>query len=153
MSDLDYFAAELDFVTRRLRLAAEEGLRAALRKAVLAAVAPVRLQVRAGLPGHMPSRYATTLAGDLRLTVSNRTTATGASVQLRARSRTGQRRLPRLDDGTLAHPLFGDRSLWFNQTAGVTAGFFSGPARAGADAARAEIRAAMELVALEITGE
>ncbi len=153
MPDLDYFAAELDFVTARLRLAAEEGLRKQLRRAVIAAVAPVGKAIRADLPAHMPERYAGVLAGDLRMSVSNRTSATGAAVQLRVTSRTGRRKLTRLDAGALAHPLFGDRSLWFNQTAGVTAGFFTTPARHGVNAARAEIRVAMELVALEITGE
>src|SRR5215475_6740932 len=91
------------------------------------AARPITSEVRLALPGHMPSRYAAALDESLRLTIT-KAVSRNPGVRITGTARGAKRRrIRRLEAGVLAHPLFGNRRHWFNQTDGVQEGFFSGP--------------------------
>src|SRR5262245_34420903 len=130
MPDVDYGALALQVLGKRLRDEADGQLRRELTAAIRDEVRPVLATIRVGLPDFMPDRYAAELEADLILKVITRTTgASGVRVYApeRVRGRVFRRRLNRLEHGVLAHPLFGNRKRWFNQTDGVIPGFFSRP--------------------------
>src|SRR5258708_38225366 len=77
----------------------------------------------------MPGRYGAVLAADVSVTAA-KNLGTEPSVRIRAKGRTHRRKVIRLNDGFLTHPLFGDREHWFTQgpaAGGMRAGFFFGP--------------------------
>jgi hypothetical protein len=152
--DVSFLASELTAVAARLREAADGGLTRELLGAISRASEPIIRDIRAGLRDHMPDRYAATLEPDLALNLYRRLRTADASVTLRASNRGAkQRKLRRLEGGVLAHPLFGDRSRWFNQTDGMVPGFFAGPARAAAPRVRADIEQALYDVAEKLAGK
>jgi hypothetical protein len=137
-------ARDLAELAANLREIGDTGLRRELTAAIRHAAAGIPPVVRAGLPLHMPARYAGVLDPDLDMGSSTRTTGTEVGVSVYARNRGPKRRkLPRLDFGILAHPLFGDRQHWYDQADGVREGFFSGPVEAAAPRVRADIEAAI----------
>lgn len=154
--DLEAGAAAFKILATHLRAAGEDGLRKELDKAIRDAAEPLKREIRLGLRPHMPNRYADELNVDLDLTISKRT-GTDPGISLRAtarphagaassherRSKTG-RKLQRLNEGLLTHPLWGNREHWRTQR--ITAGFFTGPAKASAPRVRREILAAMNRV-------
>jgi hypothetical protein len=116
------------------------------------AVDPVQNEIRAGLAPDLPNRYAATLDADLRLGVNVRTNERDPGVALTGQSRSGNRKLRRLDAGLLTHPVFGNRERWETQELpSVRPGFFSGPAEAAGPRVRAEIERALEDVADKAT--
>ena len=98
-------ASELEAAAVRLRRAGQDGLARELTAAMRRGVAPVPDQIRAGLKPHLPDRYAETLAADLDIRTIARpgSATTDAVVSVYAQSRTGTRKLKRLDAGR-AHP-------------------------------------------------
>jgi hypothetical protein len=147
--DLYDGAAQFAELSKNLLLVGNTELRRELFQAVTEATRPIQRDIRAALPDHMPNRYAPVLDADLSLTVSK----TGdAGVRISAKSRGKARKLRRLEAGTISHPLFGLRHHWFNQTAGMSAGFFTDPIEKDAPVVREAILAAMDRIGLIATG-
>ena len=74
MAGLDDAASELESIARHLREIGDTELLRELTRRMRDAVDGVPDQVRAGLPDHLPRRYAATLDADLRIGISVRTT-------------------------------------------------------------------------------
>src|SRR5215475_3969199 len=128
MAGVDNAALAFKILGERLRRDGAGELKRELDKAINDAARPITGEIRLALPGHIPSRYAAVLDGDLRLTFTKRVATTTPGVRITGTARGAKRRrLRRLEAGVLAHPLFGNRRHWFNQTDGVTEGFFTGP--------------------------
>ena len=145
MATLSVLANELAEVARNLRQAGDEELRRELLDGIQRAVEPIPQAIRGGMPGRLPNRYAATLDADLSIGVQTRTGVSTAGVSVVARTRRAQRRrLYRLDQGVLAHPLFGNRRHWFDQP--VREGWFTQPAEDSAPRVRQDIEDALNRV-------
>lgn len=145
MATVDVLAVEFAEVARNLRDAADEGLRRELLTAIRDAAAPIPAAIRLEMPGRMPNRYAAVLDADLNIGVSVRASRGDPGVTVRARTRRAQRRrLYRLDQGILAHTLFGNRRHWFTQP--VQPGWFTEPNEDAAPHVRADIEDALDRV-------
>ena len=150
-------ASELEAAAVRLRRAGQDDLARELTAAMRRGVAPVPDQIRAGLKPHLPDRYAATLAADLDIKTIARSgsATTDAVVSVYAQSRTGTRKLKRLDAGLLTHPVFGDRENWYTQEGaaqGVEPGWFTGPCEAEESRVRGELEQALEDVGRKAAG-
>src|SRR5258708_5273490 len=135
---------QLRLLSARLRAAGTEGqgLRRELYKAITKAAKPLAAEIKdpAHLHDYVPKRYADVLAGDLAVTTQKRF-GRDPSVAIKARGRAHKRKVIRLDElGVLAHPVFGDRKVWVDQTSHVKAGFFTDPATKAAPGIRAEVQ-------------
>lgn len=153
MAGLDAGTSQLRILAEHLREAGGGELGREVQDRIRAAVLPVLPVIEAGLPLHMPSRYAEALGADLKLAV-RRYTGPDAGIRVAATAPTatgGRRKISRVEAGTLAHPLFGDRKRWYYQTDGMLPDFFSGPLRDAAPEIREAILAAMRDVADKIT--
>lgn len=146
-------AADLAALATRLRVAADGELTRQLRDRIGAAVEPVTGQIRAGLPEHMPPRYAEAVASDLGLTVYRYLAPAQARVTLRGYNRGGRRRhLRQLNAGVLSHPLFGNRQHWYAQTDGVLPGFFDDATRTAGPRVREAVLSAVRDISDMIMG-
>lgn len=139
-------AAELQRLSLRLREAGDGSLNRKLRHGVTDAVRPLKREVVAGLPTYMPNRYASVLAGSLKL----RTDAAGEAVRITAtaKGRRKQRAVPAINDGILRHPTYGNRKRWSAQR--IRRGFFTQPMRRGGPAIKRRIERVMEDVTQKI---
>lgn len=155
MTDLSGASREFADLAKNLRLVGADELRAELYKAVSDAAKPISQEIRSGLDAYMPNPYAAVLAADLSLTTTKRT-GTDPGVQIRARGRVKQRKVQRLDAGSLWHPVWarGPRSAWHwaYQTSHVRAGFFTNPAERSAPQVRDQILSAMHRIAEKAVG-
>jgi len=153
---------QLEAVRQRLAAEADGGLSRRLVAAIGKAVDPLAQQVRDGLPGHLPNRYAEVIAGELDIFRRTWSDPEGARVVVYARTNgRGKRRIGRLDDGILWHPLFGrfprrdPRNKWFEMTELTTShvrpGWWSGPVEDAAPRVREEIQQAVDEMIREIT--
>ena len=80
---------------------------------------------------------------------------TDAVVSVYAQSRTGTRKLKRLDAGLLTHPVFGNREKWVTQEGaaqGMVPGWFTGPCEAEESRVRGELEQALEDVGRKAAG-
>lgn len=146
---------KLRVLSAKLREAGTEGqgLRRELYKAVNKAAKPLVREIKdpANLRPYMPNRYADVLASDITVGTS-KSTNRNPGVAIRAKGRAHKRKVKRLnDDGILAHPVYGNRRNWSDQTARVKRGFFDDPCRKAAPAIRDEVAAAMHEVAKKLT--
>lgn len=149
-------AAELSFVAKRLRDAADGELRNELGDAINTAAEPIADRIREQLPVYMPNRYAGVLNADLSLVVYKFLSRIEAGVTLRASTRVKRRKLRTLNYGILRHPLFGNRDHWYQQGpvgGGMLPGWFDHPAEESAPEVRAHIEAAIEDTLLKIAGK
>ena len=149
----DDYADRLQHIAVILRLQADGKMFHALTGAMKDGVEPAKAKIRDGIPGNLPRRggYAATVAADLDLPVTVTAAGRNPGVSIRARTLSGEkRRFKRLDGGVLAHPVFGDRSDWKEQTKGVRAGFFTRPCREAAPDVERNLDAALDRVAAEI---
>ncbi len=146
---------QLRLLSARLRAAGTEGreLRRELYKAVNEAAKPLAEEIRGydHLAPYMPNRYAAVLAADVRVTAS-KSTGRNPGVSIKARGRRHRRKVIRLNDGILTHPVFGDREKWVDQTRGVRPGFFTDPAERAAPGIRDKVLDAMHATGQKITG-
>lgn len=148
MGDVGDLASSLSAVSKRLKDIGEQGLARELAQGVSRTVAPIPEKIRSGLPGHMPNRYAGVLNADLSITRSSSYSGDKAKVVIKATTRSGKRRrIRRLDQGDLEHPLFGRRKHWYSQR--VEPGWFS---RTVGDAAP-EVREAIEEVLNDVAAK
>lgn len=146
----DEFAA----LARRLKDAGETGLRKELYKAIGDAAKPLGAQIRVGAAAYMPDHYAGVLAADVSVTVS-KLTGRDPGIRLVLKGRRKSRKVTRLNEGYLSHPLFGDRERWYTQgpfAGGMKPGFFTDPVEQSAPRVRDAITAAMHDVAGKVTG-
>jgi hypothetical protein len=144
---------QLRELAARLRDAGEEGqgLRRELFKAINEAAKPLAAEVQdvAHLDTYLPNRYAATLAADMTVG-TQKSFGKNPSVAIRARGRAHKRKLKRIDEGSLNHPLWGNRSHWYRQA--VKPGFFSKAAAEQAPAIRGKVLGAMAETGRKITG-
>ena len=135
---------------------AGQGLRRELLKSINEAAVPLAREIQSfqHLAPYMPGRYAAVLAADVSVTAA-KNLGTEPSVRIRAKGRTHRRKVIRLNDGFLTHPLFGDREHWFTQgpaAGGMRPGFFFDPAEKAAPGIRDKVLGAMAETARKITG-
>jgi len=113
-------AARLGEISARLREAADGGMARRLSRGIGKAVEPIEAEVRDGLRPRMPDRYAQVIASELKVTRRTFTGPEEARVTVYAQTGgTAKRKIGRLDQGILFHPLFGRfprsdrRNQWF----------------------------------------
>lgn len=120
---------DLQKVTKALRAAGDQGkgLKKEFYAGLNRATKEVRADMKANIPGALPSRGG--LADEVARTTSLTTSATGSGrnpgVRIRARGRRAIARMNRT--GSFRHPVFGNKNVWVEQTAGVTKGFLDEP--------------------------
>jgi hypothetical protein len=132
-----------------------QGLRRELLRAMNDAAVPLAEQLRsfAYLAPYLPDRYAAVLAPETTVTVVKRLSAE-PKVSVRMVSDKG-RKIKKLNQGILTHPLFGNRKHWYSEVApegGMRPGFFDDAAEEAAPEIRDGIIAAMAQTARKITG-
>jgi hypothetical protein len=144
VSGIEQFA----YLGNRFRDAADEGLRKELRQAIERIEPEIKSAIKASALAKLPKRggYAGIVAG---LPVSTRWRFSGDSVGLTI-SITSHRQLRKVDEGTLRHPLFGNRRHW--HTTRVSPGWWSQPVREAGPKARDAIESAMNAVVQRIEG-
>jgi hypothetical protein len=143
---------DLVHVSRALRAAGTEGkgLRRELYSGLNRATKPVRAEMKAAIPGALPASGG--LAADVQRTTRFATTTRtgGSSVGVRIRAR-GKRSIRRMNStGTFRHPVFGNRSVWVTQSAGVEKGFLDRPFEKARPVVRAEVMATIARVRANI---
>jgi hypothetical protein len=147
---MDILALELGELARGLRQVGDTDLLDEVRNAIQDAAAPIPDAIRSQLPERLPDRYAEVLAADLIISTRLRTGRSRPGVSIvapeRVRGAVFRRRLIRLNQGVLEHPLFGNRRHWYPQTDGVTPGFFTQPAEDSAPRVRKSIEDALDRV-------
>jgi len=162
--DLVAGAQAFQILAAHLKETGEGGLRRELDNAIKKAAQPVAARIGSlvNLNEHMPDHYAAVLDTNLKVSVSTRA-GTGGGITIRASAPLGGssrgRRVGRLEDGVLGHPVFGIRSkanprlwaAWEYQRASMKPGFFTGPARAAAPQIRNAVLAAIRDTAGKIT--
>lgn len=116
-------ADEVDALVRRIRTHADaKAIRKELYAGLNRVTKPVREDMKASIGPSLPSRggLAALVMGRASLTTSA-TSGRNAGVRIRARHKDYD--LKRLNAGRLRHPVFGNRSVWVEQTAGINPGF------------------------------
>ncbi len=132
---------------KRLKAMGNKELEKELRKGVARALRPATQVVRRSVPQYLPSGYAPTLQKALKLRTSN--LAKGLRITAAAAGNPRPRRVTALNQGTLRHPLWGNRKYWFAQK--VTPRFFDQPLEGQRDQVRAELEKTLAEVAAKIT--
>jgi len=126
-------------LAKALREYGDKDLRRDLYAGINRAVKPLTADVKARTPMFLPNSYAVELAKSLRVKVRRRG-GRDPGVKLRAVAKTKggrERNLTALNRGRLRHPLYGNRSHWFNQP--VRAGWWDQPLLEGSDEVRRQI--------------
>ncbi|MCF6376898.1 hypothetical protein L2K70_04720 [Nocardioides KLBMP 9356] len=116
-------ADDVDALVRRIRTHADaKAIRKELYAGLNRATKGVREDMKANIGPSLPSRggLAALVMAKVSLT-SGAVAGRNAGVRIRARHRSYD--LKRLNEGRLRHPVFGNRSVWVEQTAGVNPGF------------------------------
>lgn len=147
-------AAEFRALAQRLKDAGEKGLRRELTKAIRDAVKPLKQEILdpEHLKPYMPDNYVPTLLRDLKVTTFSRAGLdAGVSVRVEARTPRGNyRQVVKLQEGSIRHPVFGDREDWKTQYRGMRPGFFSNAVQDHGPQIRDGVVAAMHDVAQKI---
>lgn len=114
---------DVDALVRRIRTHADaKALRKELYAGLNRVTKPVREDMKASIGPSLPSRGG--LAALVMAKASLTTSATsGRNAGVRIRARHKDYDLKRLNAGRLRHPVFGNRSAWVQQTAGINPGF------------------------------
>lgn len=124
MADLELRGADdVDALVRRIRTNADaKALRKELYAGLNRVTKGVREDMKASIGPSLPSRggLAALVMAKVSLTTS---AATGRNAGVRIRARHKSYDLKRLNDGRLRHPVYGNRSVWVEQTEGVNPGF------------------------------
>lgn len=144
-------ANELARVGRLVKEAGDKDLKREFFRALNSSVKPLTASVKEETPRYMPARYAALLQRDLKVRTRRRTSQRNPALYLVGQAKRGNvsRDIRSLERGRLRHPLFGDRSHWYDQT--VNAGWWTGPLNAGADVVRRELVQALERIAAKVT--
>ena len=116
-------ADDVDALARRIRTHADaKALRKELYAGLNRVTKGVREDMKASIGPSLPSRggLAALVMAKVSLTTS---AAAGSNAGVRIRARHRSYDLKRLNEGRLRHPVFGNREVWVEQTAGVDPGF------------------------------
>lgn len=116
-------ADDVDALVRRIRNSANsKELRRELYKGLNSVTKDVREDMKASIPPSLPSRggLAALTFAKVSLT-SGAVSGRNAGVRIKARHRNYD--LKRLNEGRLRHPVFGNKKVWVEQTAGINPGF------------------------------
>lgn len=114
---------DVDALVRRIRTHADaKALRKELYAGLNRVTKPVREDMKASIGPSLPSRggLAALVMAKASLTTS---AVAGRNAGVRIRARHKSYDLKRLNEGRLRHPVFGNRGVWVEQTAGVNPGF------------------------------
>lgn len=131
---------------KRLKALGDQDLEKQLRAGISRALKPATQAVKQSVPEYMPSGYAPVLAAALQLRVSN--VSGGLRITGQAKGRPRPRRVTALNQGTVRHPLWGDRNHWYVTKA--RAGFFDEPLRKQQPKIRAELDKVLDEVAAKL---
>lgn len=114
---------DVDALVRRIRTHADaKALRKELYAGLNRVTKDVREDMKASIGPSLPSRGG--LAALVMAKASLSTSAAGGrSAGVRIRARNKDYDLARLNAGRLRHPVWGNREVWVEQTAGITPGF------------------------------
>ena len=114
---------DVDALVRRIRTHADaKAIRKELYAGLNRVTKPVREDMKASIGPSLPSRGG--LAALVMAKASLTTSATsGRNAGVRIRARHKDYDLKRLNQGRLRHPVFGNRRVWVQQTAGINPGF------------------------------
>jgi hypothetical protein len=119
---------------------AEKHYRRELFRGLNTASKPLREAVQESIPDYMPNRggYAKTLQASHSPRTQVKTGGRDPSIRIISRTKGGvKRKVKALEEGKLAHPVFGNRRVWRTQS--IRPGFFTEPMRAGAPEVRDEM--------------
>lgn len=124
MPEVELFGVDdVDALVRRIRTHADaKALRKELYAGLNRVTKPVREDMKASIGPSLPSRggLAALVMAKVSLTTS---AAAGRNAGVRIRARHKSYDLKRLNEGRLRHPVWGNRQVWVEQTAGVDPGF------------------------------
>lgn len=123
-------------LARALRRAGDKELRTALYRGINSSVKPLSEDVKKRTPEYFPRRYAAELAKTLKVRVRRRA-GRDPSIRLMGQSKTKlgkERDLASLNRGRLRHPLYGNRSYWYDQK--VPPNWWDDPMLEGVDEVR-----------------
>jgi hypothetical protein len=142
----------LERAGRALR-GADRHFRREMYRGLNRAAKPLKHKINEAIPEYMPDRggYAATLQRTHSPRTKIKTGGRDPSIRLVSRTRGGRRDTAALEEGRLAHPVFGNRSVW--RTTDVRPGFFTTPILDEADAIRGEMLDAIEDVHRRIVAE
>jgi hypothetical protein len=123
---------------------AGRGLKKELMDAVKAAAKPMENEVRSHVAQYLPSGYAPIMAAGLvvRPSQSTRGKSVGLKLTGYAKGVTRRRQIRVIDNGTLRHPVYGNREAWVDQR--VKPGFWSEPLENSREKPAVEIRRAIQ---------
>lgn len=143
-------AGDFAALARRLKEAGEKDLRKELYSGITRATKPMRVGIKNNSVTYMPSGYGGTFQKSLRLTSVKRAGGKNPAVRIKAvgKGQSRPRQIGPTNDGTLRHPLFGNRDFWY--TTKIKPGFFTKEALKGAPAAQKEILKVMKDVAEKV---
>jgi hypothetical protein len=159
---IDGGGEQLRTLAERLKDAGAEGqgFRRELLKQLGDAAKPLA-RVIAGperLKPYMPDRYAAVLAADLSVTTQRLFAGSSPRISIVAKGRVRKRKVARLEDGFISHPVFaqGPRRKWNwkggnLQTGGMKPGWFSDPCEKAAPDIREHVLEAMAETARKIS--
>ncbi len=138
-------SVELAALSARLKAAGAGGIKLQMVRALKAAGKPVVDDLKVAAAADLPKRggLAARVAGQ-PITVSVRTTGATAGVSIRAK-------YTRTNSGTWRHPVFGS-GIWVTQSYAPAKGWFDKTAEKDTPAARAEMLAVLEMVAIGVNG-
>lgn len=116
-------AEQVDALVRRIRVHADaKAIRKELYQGLNRVTKGVRADMRASIGPSLPSRGGLAALAMAKASLNaSATTGKNAGVRIRARHKSYD--LKRLNAGRLRHPVFGNRRVWVEQTAGINPGF------------------------------
>lgn len=139
---------QLTRLAQRFKQAADSGLRDEIGKTLFNTAPGVIDVIRMSARRTLPRRGGlAALIADSTFTTTPRSSPTSVSVRITASSSV---ELKLIDDGTVRHPLFGDRRYWYTQT--VTPGWFTRPTERIGPKVSADIETTLDEIARRIEG-
>lgn len=138
---------QIEALARRFRVAADVGLERELNNQLNRAVQFLPRDARASAISRLPHRHGLGAWLMERTEITQSTQSTADSVNVRTTA-TSAHAIDRIDQGTVRHPLFGDRRYWYTQD--VNPGWWSTPVDAVKPEAEANAQIAVETVAKQI---
>jgi len=129
---------------------AGRGLWKELNDGLKRAAKPMEDEVRKHLGKYLPGRYAPLMRSSLVVRVSRSTRGNAAGLKLigTAKGASRKRHVRVIDQGTLRHPVFGNREVWVDQR--VKPGFWSTPLENSREKPAREISRAIQNTASKI---
>jgi hypothetical protein len=116
-------ADDVDRLMRRLKVHGDGvAIRKELMRGLNSVTKGVRADMRASIGPSLPSRGGLAALVMAKASITSQAAyGKNAGVRLRARHRSYD--MKRMNEGRLRHPVFGNREVWVEQTAGINPGF------------------------------